>query len=123
MSPKPTGVRWQPLEPGQLRNQISFAAPSATQDSFGQPLTSWPTYFQTWAQIRMLSGQELFQSDEFTSASQYRISIRWPGAGITINVGDRVLFGARTFVVQIADNLEMRNIRVDLTCLEINGAS
>jgi SPP1 family predicted phage head-tail adaptor len=112
------------INPAQLRNEIQLARASATVDGFGQPVNTWPVYYTTWASIRQLSGQELYQSDEFTSAAQVRIVMRWPGgAGITVQTGDRIFFQTHTYVVQIANDVEMRNIVLELTCLEIDGTS
>lgn len=116
--------QWPLINPAELRNEIQLARASATPDAAGQPVNTWPVYYVTWASIRQLSGQELYQSDEFTSAAQVRIVMRWPGgAAVTVNVGDRIFFGSHTYVVQIADDVEMRNIVLNLTCIEIDGTS
>jgi len=122
---KPTTKRftWQPLDPGQLRNQVTLGTLSTSQDASGQPLSTWPVYLTCYASIRQLSGQELYQADEFTSAKQVKIVMRWPGPGITINPGDRVFFGTHVYVIEIVDNVEMRNIQIELTCLEIDGTN
>ena len=121
--PKPRKVWQYGVDPGELRNQIQLASSSATVDGFGQALNTWTPYLTTWASIRLLSGSEQFQSDEFTSAAQYRIVMRSPGTAATVNTGDRVLFGARVFVVQLVDNVDMRDFLLLLTCLEIDGTS
>lgn len=111
------------IDPGRLRNEIQIASKSAAQDGFGQPLNTWAPYLTTFAEIRQLSGQELFQGDQFTSASQIRITIRSPWPSPTVNVGDRILFGTHTYVIQIINDIEMRNLLLELTCLEIDGSS
>ncbi len=111
------------ISPGDLRHSIQLAARSTAQDGFGQPLTTWTPYLTVRASIRQLSGQELFQGDQFSSAAQYRIVLRWPGSAITINVGDRVLFGSHVYVIQIVDNVLLRNRVINLTCLEIDGTN
>jgi SPP1 family predicted phage head-tail adaptor len=117
-------LQWPLFNPASLRHSIQLTTPSSSVDSFGQPLTSWTVYLSTYAEIRMLSGMELYQSDEFTSAAQYRIRIRWPGgSGVSVKVGDRVLFGTHVYVIQIVEDEQMRNIALRLTCLEVNGAS
>jgi len=47
---------------------------------------------------------------------------------VIVNVGDRVLYTGvdgvlHTYVVQIINNVQLRNRVLQLTCLEINGAS
>lgn len=112
------------VNPAQLRNEVQLASASATVDGFGQPVNVWTPYLTTYASIRLLKGSEIYQSAEFTSAAQYAVGMRWPGGmGITVKPGDRLFFGARVFVVQLVDDVEMRNIVLNLTCLEIDGAS
>lgn len=111
------------LNPGQMDQTINIAKVSATQDQFGQPVQTWTTYLECYCKILMLSGQQLYQGEQFTSASQYEMKIWWPGETNTINVGDRVFLGARVFVIQIVDNVKMRNVVVRLICLEIDGSS
>lgn len=110
------------IRSGELCHQVKLAGKSVTQDSFGQPLNTWTPYLTTRASIAQLSGQELFQGDEFTSASQIRIAIRWPGAGV-VNVGDRIFFQTHVYVIQIVENVFMKNRVIKLTCLEIDGSS
>ena len=108
---------------GELRQSVQLARASATVDSFGQKLTTWPVYLTAHAKIENLSGQELFQGDEFTSADQVRVTIRWPGAGYPVHTGDRIFFGSHIYVVQVIDNVLERNRVVKLNCLEIDGES
>jgi SPP1 family predicted phage head-tail adaptor len=109
------------LDAGELRHQVQLAALDASQDGFGQPLNTWTPYRTTWASIRLLSGLELYQGSEFTSAAQVRIRMRWLDAAT--KPGDRVLYGARTFIVQICENVLERNRVLQLTCLEMDGTS
>jgi SPP1 family predicted phage head-tail adaptor len=120
--PKPI-IQLDPLaiNAGELRHQVQLCHRNATQDNFGQPVNTWMPYRTTMASIRNLSGQELFQGAEFTSAAQIRVRMRWTD-DCTVP-GDRILFGARVYVVQICDNVQLRNRVLQLTCLEIDGAS
>jgi SPP1 family predicted phage head-tail adaptor len=112
------------ISAGDLVHQVQLASDKGgSADSFGQPSTSWTPYLTTRAAIRNLSGQELYQAAEFSSAAQVRVTIRWPGASIVINTGDRVLFGDHAYVIQIVDNVLLRNRIVNLNCLEIDGTS
>jgi SPP1 family predicted phage head-tail adaptor len=110
------------IRAGELCHRVSFSHASATQDSFGQPINTWTPYLTTRARIENLSGQQLFQAQEFTSQAIWRITIRWPGAGV-VQTGDRAFFEAHTFVVQIVNNMLERGRVLQLTCLEIDGSS
>lgn len=110
------------LRAGDLCHQVSFARASVVQDASGQPLNSWPQYLTTRARVENLSGQQLYQADAFTSQAVWRITVRWPGAGV-IQSGDRCFFQDHVYEVQIVNNLLERGRVLELTCLEINGAS
>jgi SPP1 family predicted phage head-tail adaptor len=112
------------IDSGRLRSQIQICSnKTSAQDAFGQTSIVWTPYLTTWAEIIQLSGQELFQGDEFTSAAQVRITIRSPWPQQTINVGDRIFFGSHCYVIQIINDIAMRNLVMELTCLEIDGSS
>ena len=111
------------FNPGAARCSIQLASSSTLQDGFGQPVATWTPYYSCYAEIRQLSGQELYQGDEFSSAAHYRVRIRYPQDGAVVNVGDRVLFEAHVYVIQIINNVLMRNTVLELTCLEIDGSS
>jgi SPP1 family predicted phage head-tail adaptor len=93
----------------------------SSQDASGQPIQSYPIYRRTRASIRNLSGQELFQGDEFTSAAQVRIRTRWTDDNTV--PGDRIFWQTHVYVVQVVNNVLGRNRVLELQCLEINGAS
>ena len=111
------------LRAADLVHQISLQTPDATQDAAGQPLNTWPVYLTTRAKVENLSGQQLFQTGQFSSDAIWRVTLRAPGSEATINVGDRVIFATHTFVIQIINNLLERGRVVQLTCIEIDGTS
>jgi SPP1 family predicted phage head-tail adaptor len=109
------------IDPGELRQQIQIQQQSTANDSVGQPQATWTTVLTTMAKIASISVVERWQSAQFVGQVSHRITMRWPGAGVTIAGGMRVLFGSRIFVLQGVDNVEERNIVLHLLCLEING--
>ena len=111
------------FNPGSARCHIQIGRLAEAQDGAGQPLNTWPVYLDLYCEIRLLSGQELFQTNDFSSAAQYRMRMRWPGDNYRIQVGDRVFFETHVYVVQVVNNILMRNVIVELTCLEIDGTS
>jgi SPP1 family predicted phage head-tail adaptor len=109
---------------GRFRHLIQLASNvSSGQDSAGQPINTWTPYLTINAEIAQIYGQEQYQTAEFTSAAQVRISFRWPGAGITISASDRVFFGSHVYVIQVPDDLLLMNRLVNLICLEIDGTA
>jgi head-tail adaptor len=115
------------INPGPLRHQISIQAQSASQDpETGEQSLSWNMVLTTMAKIATTSSREMYQAGtaaRFVAQVSHLVTIRWPGASVTLAGGMRVLFGARTFVVQTVENVQERNRVVNLTCLEINGGA
>lgn len=109
------------LNPGELRHQIALAHVSTSQDQTGQPVNTWTAYRTTMASIRMLTGKEQYQGQEFTSGAQWLIRTRWTDDNTV--PGDRVTWLGHTYVVQIVNNVLGRMRVLELTCLEIDGAS
>jgi len=109
------------IDAGQLRNQISIQSPSTSQTSTGAPTTSWTTFFTCMAAIRTASSREAYQASQFTALVSHAITIRWPGASVSIQGGQQVLFGPRIFKLQTVENVQERNRVLILHCLEING--
>jgi SPP1 family predicted phage head-tail adaptor len=108
------------LRAGELVHQVTFSHPDVTQDSFGQPINTWSNYLTTRAKVENLSGQQNYQQSVFTAEAVWRITLHYhPG----IASGDRCFYGSHVYVVQIVNNLFERNRVIELTCLEIQGAS
>ena len=109
------------MDPGQMRRQVQIQQQSATPDSVGQPQLIWTTILTVMAAITATGAKESFATGQFSSQVTHRISIRWPGESVTLLGGQRVLYGARIFLVQAVENVRERNTLVHLMCLEING--
>lgn len=111
------------LAAGELRHQAVIQAPSAQRDSMGQPTTSWNAVLTTRAKVEATTERQLYQNQQFTSQVTHIVSLRWPGAAVSIAPGMRVVInGAHTYQVQACDNLFERNRVLRLMCLELNGA-
>lgn len=103
---------------GKLRRRITIEAPSTAQDAFGQPVdTDWQTVLATWAQIRAITGKEVYALGAgFTSKVTHVICMRFPP--VTVNAGMRVCYEGRTFlIVAVSDPTEEKR-ELDLVCLE-----
>ncbi len=114
---------WAGIDPGRLNSQIQIATQNVSQDGYGQPLTAWNVYLTTWAEIRLLAGREMYQTGEFSSDVQYKITLRYPSPGITVHVGDRIFSGNDVYVVEVINDISTREVLMELNCLQINGSS
>lgn len=105
---------------GELRKVVSFQRASTKQDSVGQPESTWSTYYTTRAKVDVLRGQLLYQSDVFINKNTYQIAMRFPPAGITISVADRLVCGGEVYVIQAVINVEQRNRELHLLAYVVN---
>jgi head-tail adaptor len=115
------------IDPGALRHSIVIQKPNpANRDAGGQIVDQWDNLLTTRAQIESTSSQsyrESFSSNSLAAQSTDCITLRWPGPGIILKPGMRVLFGDNTYLVQAVDNVQHRNHKIRLACLSIDSDS
>ena len=114
------------LRAGELRHAVQIQAASSTRDAAGQPVSTWNVVLSTRAKIENTGSQaykDSFSNSSLASESTDLLTIRWPGASITLAPGMRVVFGNNTYLVQAADNVLHRNRIVRLACLMVDEDS
>jgi SPP1 family predicted phage head-tail adaptor len=117
---RPVTVNPLVLNSGELRQLIQIQSQSLAPDAVtGMPIQTWVTVRTTWARIVSPSSAERFLTDQFTDLVTHAIVIRYTAT--PVSGGMRVLFGSRVFQVQTIDNVQERNVRLNLMCLEIDG--
>jgi len=111
------------LNSGKLNRRISLQSQSEAQDDFGQPLTTWTTYLQTWANIDIQNSQLKFATAEFVSKVTYRITIRYPRVPVAAN--DRIVYtdtmGQHIYEIQACLNTKAANKELVLMAYELDG--
>lgn len=84
------------MQSGTLRHRIAIQTNTPTQDSYGEPVTSWATVATVWAAVEMLSGRELFVAQQAQSEATVRFRIRRRD----VDARQRVSWDGRTFGVE-----------------------
>jgi SPP1 family predicted phage head-tail adaptor len=110
------------IQPGELRHSIKIQAATPTRDTAGQQVDNWTTVLETRASIENTNSRTFkmsFTNNMLASQSTDAIVIRWPGAGVDLRPGMRVLYGDNRFLVQAVDNVQRRNRKVVLACMAI----
>lgn len=80
---------------------------------------TWSSLDRAWAEVKPLSGTELYKARQATAEVTHQITMRWR-AGITPAL--RIFFNSRYFEILSAINVEERNRELQLLCKEhING--
>lgn len=76
------------MQSGKLDRVVTLQTRSATPDGYGQPVESWGTLADVWAEVREERGREFFAGGT-ASEEKRTFYIRWIG-GLTSK--DRVLY-------------------------------
>lgn len=98
---------------GQRIRRVSIQAPSSTKDAYGQLITSWTTFRETWASIETLTGGEALQAQAVVSQASVKIEMRYrPG----ITAAMRVVYGSQFFDIGAVIDVDMRHETLELIC-------
>lgn len=106
------------FNPSRMSKRIRLQSPSQEQDAVGQPLPPTPSE-PMWAEIKPMTGQELFRAKAYTDEAQIQVSIRYrEGVSDTMTV----LYKDRVFQILAVLNEEEMSVFQTLLCKEINGS-
>lgn len=87
----------------------------------GSPSQAWRTVRTTWAAISAISSSHQSQGNQFVDQATHLVVIRYTTT--VIAVGMRILYRGRVFDVLDSQNVNEGDVRLDLVCQEIDGAS
>jgi SPP1 family predicted phage head-tail adaptor len=114
------------IDPGELRHSVEIQSPSTTRDASGEPISTWSAVLTTRAKIDSTSGaayKDSFSNSVLAAESTDLLTIRWPGSAITVEPGQRVIFGDNTYLIQAVDNVQRRNRKLRLACVVVDEGS
>lgn len=101
------------MDAGRMNRRCTIQQPSATQDSLGQPASTWADVATVWADIRLNSGLEAIKADAQQTTTKASIRIRYR-AGLT--AGMRVVHNLVNYQVNaVLPDVGGREY-VDLVC-------
>lgn len=103
------------MQAGLLRKRLIIQKRSTTQDSYGQPLTSWTDVAIVWGEVVPTSGNENQSADALQSSENFIVTIRYR-AGITAKM--RIKYGNRLFDIQSVLDENERHRTINLSCVE-----
>lgn len=62
---------------GSLRHRVQVQAPQQTQDEFGEVAETWVTVAEVWAEVRAMSGRELFNAQQVQADVTHKVRMRY----------------------------------------------
>lgn len=96
------------------RHRIVVQQLAAGQDAAGQPVQTWSTVANLWADIRQLSGLAAIKAGADTSTVKASIRVcYWPSA----SAGMRVVHGSTVYDIQAVTHDVAQKRHTDLVCL------
>ena len=101
---------------GAYNRRVTVKQPATGVDSIGQPLTTWTTVAQLWANILNKSGAQAIKAERDVSAMQTSIRIRY-----RTDITDAMRFEYGTIVYKIQAVLpdQSGHKHLDLVCEEV----
>lgn len=106
------------MKAGTLDQRVTIKSQSTTQDSIGQPLTTWSDVCTVWASILHKNGSESIKADQDTSKVPASIRIR-TRSGITAAM--RAYHGTTIYEIKAVTPDANRSGHMDLVCELVNG--
>lgn len=104
------------MNAGSLRHRVTVQARTDAVDDIGQPVTTWDTVGDVWANIKYQSGLGAIKAGADVSISRASIRVRHAA----YKPGQRIVYGNETFAV-LAVLPDGSRQHVDLVCEVINA--
>ena len=107
------------VQSGNLRQRITLQSASQEQDVTGQPLTTAVAFATCWAEVKPMSGNEIYRAQQYTDEATIQVTIRYRrgvDASMTILYTDQD--GDHTYEILAILNEMQQNVYLILLCKE-----
>jgi SPP1 family predicted phage head-tail adaptor len=111
---------------GQLRHRMALQRRAISTDAEGDSSDGWVTVKMVSAQITPVGGRELAMAGQMEMKLSHQVTLRYrrdleqtiSSASATTGHNMRLLWGARTLDIQLVEDPEGRQRRLEILCLE-----
>jgi SPP1 family predicted phage head-tail adaptor len=104
------------MQAGKLRHRLTIQKKELVRDAAKLQHTTQPvTVCEVWGSVEPLNGSESTKADQEVALATHRVVIRWR-AGIEPQM--EVLFRGRTLGIESVLNIEERDRKLELMCVE-----
>jgi SPP1 family predicted phage head-tail adaptor len=116
------------VQAGKLNRKVSILQQTESQDSYGQPVSSWAPIYSCFASIEIQNSQLIYATAEFVAKVTYRITFRWTAS---VNVTPNMRIGytnaangvTHIYEIQTLINTDERNREVVALAYELDGSA
>jgi SPP1 family predicted phage head-tail adaptor len=106
------------MDAGRLNRLVTIQSLQSGVDEIGQPVTTWVTLADVWANVLHLSGVETIKGGAEASSVKASIRIRYR---TDVTAAMRVMLGSTVYQIKAVMPDEAGRRYVDLACEAING--
>lgn len=103
------------IRAGLLREKIRIERATATQNGFGEPVTTWATHATVRAQVEPLEGREVFDADHQMTRTPVVFRIRYSSDVSDVAETDRIVWKSKTHDIESVAELEGRRKLLEIT--------
>ncbi len=104
------------MQAGKLNRRIAIEQRGTTQDAIGQPVETWTTVAEVWADVRYQRGLEAIKAGADVSVVNLSVRIRYRAG---IDAGMRILHGSDVLDIQAVLPDAGRREYIDLACRKV----
>lgn len=105
---------------GKLRHRITIRKQHNRPSDYGATFAEWQDLHHVWAEVKPITGRELFSAAQTHSEATYHIWLRYlPYIDTTM----QVQFGSRTFEIIAIQNWREQNRSLLLHCRELTNGN
>jgi SPP1 family predicted phage head-tail adaptor len=98
------------MRAGPMRDRVLVQTWTETQNSVGEPITSWSAYATRWCQVTPLNGTEKWAGSEKLAEVSHHFRLRYDSITKAITPKMRLSWDSRTFDISSVTNMRNREI-------------
>ena len=106
------------INPGEFRHRIEIQRAVKKQNNDNMLVNTWEKLFDTRAKIINIKGDEFLQNKGVGISISKKFYIRY-NRNIKLLESDRILYNNEIYDIKYIDNIEERNVYLELNC-EVN---
>lgn len=112
------------INPGIMDKKIMIQKNISGKDDRGNPIDNWQDYYNPWAYVNELSGNEFYEARLVNLENTVRFTVRYTPKLKDLDTSSyRILFKGRIYDITFVDNPQFRNetLKISAICKDGNN--
>ncbi len=93
------------MRAGELDRKVRLERRTTAQNDYGEPIETWVLIAEVWASRAVLSGRELFDSDQIAAELMYKFRMYYRS---DLDATCRIVYGGQNYDIQAVSELGRR---------------